>query len=149
MVRNTAREIAIHLSYELNFTDLTPEELLRQHLSPENFTALAEEDPLYRELPNPQQSEYIRRLVTGVAEHRSELDGYIETYAVGWKFARIPMVAAAIMRVAMFEILYMDDIPNGVAINEAVELAKKYESDEVVRFINGILGTFVQREAIH
>ncbi len=149
MVRNTAREIAIHLSYELNFTDLTPEELLRQHLSPENFTALAEEDPLYRELPNPKQSEYIRRLVTGVAEHRSELDGYIETYAVGWKFARIPMVAAAIMRVAMFEILYMDDIPNGVAINEAVELAKKYESDEVVRFINGILGTFVQREAIH
>ena len=149
MVRNTAREIAIHLSYELNFTDLTPEELLRQHLSPENFTALAEEDPLYRELPNPKQSEYIRRLVTGVAEHRSELDGYIETYAVGWKFARIPMVAAAIMRVAMFEILYMDDIPNGVAINEAVELAKKYESDEVLRFINGILGTFVQREAIH
>ena len=149
MVRNTAREIAIHLSYELNFTDLTPEELLRQHLSPENFTALAEEDPLYRELPNPKQSEYIRRLVTGVAEHRSELDGYIETYAVGWKFARIPMVAAAIMRVAMFEILYMDDIPNGVAINEAVELAKKYESDEVVRFINGILGTFVQRGAIH
>ena len=149
MVRNTAREIAIHLSYELNFTDLTPEELLRQHLSPENFTALAEEDPLYRELPNPKQSEDIRRLVTGVAEHRSELDGYIETYAVGWKFARIPMVAAAIMRVAMFEILYMDDIPNGVAINEAVELAKKYESDEVVRFINGILGTFVQREAIH
>ena len=149
MVRNTAREIAIHLSYELNFTDLTPEELLRQHLSPENFTALAEEDPLYRELPNPKQSEYIRRLVTGVAEHRSELDGYIETYAVGWKFARIPMVAAAIMRVALFEILYMDDIPNGVAINEAVELAKKYESDEVVRFINGILGTFVQREAIH
>ena len=149
MVRNTAREIAIHLSYELNFTDLTPEELLRQHLSPENFTALAEEDPLYRELPNPKQSEYIRRLVTGVAEHRSELDGYIETYAVGWKFARIPMVAAEIMRVAMFEILYMDDIPNGVAINEAVELAKKYESDEVVRFINGIFGTFVQREAIH
>ena len=149
MVRNTAREIAIHLSYELNFTDLTPEELLRQHLSPENFTALAEEDPLYRELPNPKQSEYIRRLVTGVAEHRSELDGYIETYAVGWKFARIPMVAAAIMRVAMFEILYMDDIPNGVAINEAVELSKKYESDEVVRFINGLLGTFVQRDAIH
>ena len=59
------------------------------------------------------------------------------------------MVAAAIMRVAMYEILYMDDIPNGVAINEAVELAKKYESDEVVKFINGILGTFVQKEAIH
>ena len=149
MVRNTAREIAIHLSYAHNFTSLTPEQLLEQHLSPENFAALAEEDPIYRELPGPKQRQYICRLVTGVARHRSELDGYIETYAVGWKFARLPMVAAAIMRVAMYEILYMDDIPNSVAINEAVELAKKYESDEVVRFINGILGTFVQKEAIH
>ena len=74
------------------------------------------------------------------------MDGYIEKYAVGWKFARIPLVASAIMRVAMFEIMYMDDIPNAAAINEAVELAKKYESDEVVRFINGILGNFLRQE---
>ena len=149
MVRNTAREIAIHLSYQLNFTREAPEKLLEEYLSPEHFAELAEEDESYRELPNPKQRQYISRLVTGVAQHRSELDGYIEKYAVGWKFARIPMVAAAIMRVAMYEILYMDDIPNGVAINEAVELSKKYESDEVVKFINGILGTFVQKEAIH
>ena len=66
---------------------------------------------------------------------------------MGWKFARIPLVAAAIMRVAMYEILYMPEIPNAAAINEAVELAKKYESGEVVRFVNGILGTFVRSEA--
>ncbi len=149
MVRNTAREIAIHLSYELNFTDLPVEELLRQHLSEERFASLAPEDDVYRETPNDKQYRYICRLVSGVAEHRSELDGYIEKYAVGWKFARIPMVAAAIMRVAMYEILYMDDIPNSVAINEAIELAKKYESEEVVRFMNGILGTFVREEAVH
>ena len=147
MVRNTAREIAIHLSYELNFTDLPVDELLRQHLSEERFSQLAEEDEAYRRTPNARQCDYISRLVRGVAQHRSELDGYIEKYAVGWKFARIPMVAAAIMRVAMYEILYMEDIPNGVAINEAVELAKKYESDEVVKFMNGILGTFVREEA--
>ena len=149
MVRNTAREIAIHLSYQLNFTRQDPEELLKEYLSPERFAQLAGEDETYREPPGPKQCQYITRLVTGVAAHRAELDGYIEKYAVGWKFARIPMVAAAIMRVAMYEILYMDDIPNGVAINEAVELAKKYETDEVVKFINGILGTFVQKEAIH
>ena len=149
MVRNTAREIAIHLSYQLNFTRENPEELLKAYLSPERFSELAGEDETYREPPGPKQCQYITRLVTGVAGHRAELDGYIEKYAVGWKFARIPMVAAAIMRVAMYEILYMDDIPNGVAINEAVKLAKKYESDEVVKFINGILGTFVQKEAIH
>ena len=147
MVRNTAREIAIHLSYELNFTDLPVDELLRQHLSEERFAQLAEEDEAYSQMPNTKQYDYISRLVKGVAQHRSELDGYIEKYAVGWKFARIPMVAAAIMRVAMYEILYMDDIPNGVAINEAIELAKKYESDEVVKFMNGILGTFVREEA--
>ena len=58
------------------------------------------------------------------------------------------MVAGAIMRLAMYEILYMPEIPNGAAINEAVEIAKKYETPEVVRFINGILGNFVRNEAV-
>ncbi len=146
MVRSTAREIAIHLSYELAFTSLTVEELLERRLDPACFAALAEECDIYQEMPGEKQSQYIRRLVRGVAEHGAELDGYIEKYAVGWAFARIPLVASAIMRVAMFEIMYMDDIPNAAAINEAVELAKKYESDEVVRFINGILGTFLRQE---
>ena len=66
---------------------------------------------------------------------------------MGWKFARIPLVAAAIMRVAMYEILYMPDIPNAASINEAVELTRKYESGDVVRFVNGVLGTFVRTEA--
>lgn len=146
MVRNTAREIAIHLSYEMNFTDRPAGEVLDRRLTPETFATLAEEDPLYAELPNAKQAEYIRRLVTGVAEHGAELDGYISKYAVGWNFARIPLVASAIMRVAMYEILYMPDIPNGVSINEAVEIAKKYETPETVKFINGILGSFVRRE---
>ena len=64
----------------------------------------------------------------------------------GWNFARIPLVASAIMRVAMYEILYMPDIPHGASINEAVGIAKKYETPETVKFINGILGTFVRRE---
>ena len=124
MVRNTAREIAIHLSYELSFTDKPVEELLDERLTPESFAALAEEDPLYQETPNAKQADYIRRLVRGVADHAPELDGYIAKYAKGWNFARIPLVASAIMRVAMYEILYMPDIPHGASINEAVELAK-------------------------
>ena len=146
MVRNTAREIAVHLSYELSFTDKTAEELLDQRLTPEAFAALAAEDALYQEAPNAKQAEYIRRLVRGVAEHGPELDGYIAKYAKGWNFARIPLVASAVMRVAMYEILYMPDIPNGAAINEAVEIAKKYETPETVKFINGILGSFVRQE---
>ena len=148
MIRNVAREIAMHLSYELSFTDLSAEELLDQRLSADHFESLAPEYEVYGKLPGPSQRAYIRRVVQGIADHGYELDQYIERYAVGWKFARIPLVASAIMRVAMFEILYMDDIPNAAAINEAVELAKKYESDEVVRFINGILGTFLRQETL-
>ena len=147
MVRNTAREIAIHLSYELSFTDKTVDELLDERLTADTFATLAEEDPIYTEAPNAKQAEYIRRLVKGVEEHAAELDGYIAKYAKGWSFARIPLVASAIMRVAMYEILYMPDIPNGAAINEAVEIAKKYETPETVKFINGILGSFVRQEA--
>ena len=146
MTRNTAREIATHLAYELSFTDLTLQEFLDQRLSAENFSDLAPECELYDDTPNAKQAEYIRRLVSGVADHAAELDGYIEKYAQGWRFDRISLVASAIMRVAMFEILYMPDIPAGVAINEAVEIAKKYEEPETVRFLNGILGSFVREE---
>jgi transcription antitermination factor NusB len=146
MTRNTAREIAVHLSYEMNFTDRPVNELLDSRLNAETFSTLAGEDELYAEAPGSKEAAYIRRLVSGVREHAAELDSYIAKYSVGWDFARIPMVASAIMRVAMYEILYMPDIPNGVSINEAVEIAKKYETPETVRFINGILGSFVRRE---
>ena len=148
MVRNTAREIAIHLSYELSFTDKTVDDLLGQRLTAESFAALAEEDALYAEAPDAMQAGYIRRLVKGVDEHGAELDGYIGKYAKGWKFARIPLVASAIMRVAMYEILYMQDIPNAAAINEAVELTKHYEEQELAAFVNGILGSFVRTEPL-
>ena len=146
MTRNTAREIATHMAYAWSYTSLTPEEFLDQQLTAENFADLAEESELYAELPGPKQMDYIRRLVSGVAEHAAELDEYIEKYARGWRFQRISLVAAAVMRVAMFEIMYMPDIPHGVAINEAVEIAKKYEEPETVKFVNGILGSFLREE---
>lgn len=148
MIRNVAREIAMHLSYELSFTNLTADELLDQRLCASHFEALAPEYEVYGELPGPSQKAYICKLVKGIAIHSYELDQYIEKYAKGWRFERIPLVAGAIMRLAMYEILYMPEIPNGAAINEAVEIAKKYESPDVVRFINGILGAFVRSEAV-
>ncbi len=146
MTRSTAREIAMHLAYQLSFSDLPVGEFLDQQLSEERFAELAAEEALYAEKPNTKQEEYIRRLVSGVAEHAAELDGDIEKYAQGWRFERISLVAAAIMRVAMYEILYMADIPQGAAISEAVEIAKKYETPEGAKFINGILGSFVRGE---
>ncbi|MBR3562001.1 MAG: transcription antitermination factor NusB [Oscillospiraceae bacterium] len=146
MTRNTAREIAIHLAYELSFTDLSPEELVKERLTKATFETLSGEDELYAEAPGATQAEYIRGIVAGVAEHAPELDGYIAKYAKGWRFERIPLVAGAIMRVAMYEAMYRDDIDVGIAVNEAVEIAKKYETPETVKFINGILGSFVREE---
>lgn len=146
MTRNTAREIAAHLAYELSFTEMPIETFLEARLGEENFSHLATECELYEELPNAKQAEYIRRLVSGVAEHAAELDTYIDKYAKGWRFDRISLVASAIMRVAMYEIMYMPDVPNGAAVNEAVEIAKNYEDEETAKFINGILGSFVREE---
>lgn len=146
MTRTAAREIAMHMVFELGFGDRSARQLLEDELTAENFALIGGEEPLYAEFPDEKQEKYIRTLVTGAFEHGPELDDYISRYAVGWSFARIPRVAAAIMRVAMYEVLYMPDIPNSAAINEAVEIAKGYETPEVVSFINGILGTFVRSE---
>lgn len=146
MNRSTAREIAVHFAFELAFSDERAEQLLERELTPESFAQRAQDEPMYADFPGEGELGYIATLVRGVGSHGAELDGYIDKYAKGWKFSRIDRVASAIMRVTMYEILYMPDIPNKVAINEAVEIAKNYLDDEVVKFINGILGSFVREE---
>lgn len=146
MTRSNARELAIHLVYELGFHNQTAEELLEQELSRETFELRSADEPLYAEYPNEKQRIYIETLVRGVSEHSAELDDYISRLSIGWKFSRLPRVAVAIMRVAMYEVLYMPDVPNAAAVNEAVELAKGYEDPEMVSFLNGILGTFIRQE---
>ena len=136
----------MHLTFELAFSNLKADQLLERELTEEAFAARGQEEELYARYPNEGIKEYIVTLVRGVADHGAELDGYIERHAKGWRFSRIDRVAAAIMRVTMYEILYMPDVPNKVAINEAVEIAKKYLDEDVVRFVNGILGAFVREE---
>lgn len=146
MTRSNAREIAVQLIFSLGFGNLSAQEVLDSQLTPERFAELAEENALYAQFPNEKQQQYIRDLVQGVFSHGPELDDYISRYAVGWSFARIPRMAAAIMCTAMYEVLYVPDVPNAAAINEAVEIAKRYETQEVVSFVNGILGSFVRAE---
>ena len=136
MTRTVAREIAIQLSFAAQLAGEDARETADAFFSREYFATLAEEDPL----------DYIRRLTGLVYDHMYELNHMIEKYARGWRLERISRTAAAIMRCAMCEILYMDDVPNAAAINEAVQLAKGYEEPETVAFINGVLGSFVRGE---
>ena len=89
---------------------------------------------------SPEAAEYITDLVAGVNMRIAEIDGCIEKYlAKSWKLDRISRVDLALLRLGYYEIKYREDVPKGAAINEAVELAKKYGSDSSGKFVNGIL----------
>ena len=144
MNRRGARELVLHLIFAGEYSGMRGEELL-ESVNEENFQSLEAEYDLYKELPPENQQEYISRAVTGVMEHLYELDDYIEKYAVGWNIARISRISKCILRLSMYEVLYMG-IPVGASVNEALELAKQYDSEEAAGFINGIMGAFVEKE---
>ena len=146
MTRTAAREIAILLGFSAAASGESAEDTLERFFEDEHYATMAEENPLFAERPDERQMDYIRTLVGLTAGHRAELDAYIEKYARGWSVGRIDRTAGAILRCAMSEILWLPEVPNAAAINEAVELAKKYEDTDVVSFINGILGSFVRGE---
>lgn len=146
MTRSNARELALHLVFALSFGERTAQELLEENLTREHFQTLRDEEPLYAEFPNEKQRAYITTLVEGVAGAWRELDRYIEKYAIGWSLGRISRMARSVMRLAMYELLYLPDIPAAAVINEAVELTKHYETGETAAFVNGILGSFLREE---
>lgn len=109
------------------------------------FSSIADEDGIanYSEYVE-EVGEYAKQLYNGVIEHKEELDEIISSFSSGWKLKRLPKVNVAILRLAVYEIKYVDDVPNSVAINEAVELAKKYSGKEDASFINGVLGSYTR-----
>ena len=146
MSRKTARELALRLLYATDVTGYSSTSPFDEQLSAANFTTLKDEDELYKSVPSDDERLYIHKLLTGVRERQTELDLYIQQYAIGWQFGRISRISICILRISLFEILYMDDIPNASSINEAVEFAKNYDSPEAGSLVNGILGSFVRKE---
>ena len=146
MTRSTAREIAIQLGFAASATGEAPGEIMDRFFDEEHYASLAAEDELYKEFPGEDQLAYIRRLTSLVNEHCSEIDEYIRRYSKGWKLERISRTALAVLRCAICEILYMEEIPNAAAINEAVELDKGYDEPDTVAFLNGLLGGFMRGE---
>ena len=143
MTRTMARQMAVQLSFACSAgSDINPEDFFQD----EYFRALPAEDAIFSERPDEVQQKYILSIVNGVAQHMEELDGLISRYSRGWKIGRISKTALAVLRVALYEILYVEDVPASAAINEAVEQAKSYDDPETVSFINGILGSYMREK---
>lgn len=141
MSRKKAREIALHLVFEMGFREFEADEVLTDRLDEAIMNSIGGEIALYAGKLSEQQSAYIVSVVKGVAEHLQELDALIAQHAHGWSMNRISRMTMAVLRLALYEMKYVDDVPTGAAINEAVELAKTYETEETGAFVNGILGS--------
>ncbi len=95
------------------------------------------------------QMKYINEILYNLIKHRVRINEIIEEYAIDWSIDRIAKIDLTILQLALVEILFIDEIPYNIAINEGVELAKKYSESSAPAFINGILGKFVQKEGIN
>ena len=144
MTRGNARELAVHLIYGQGFTGESPETVVDTRLEKEYYQKLSSENEVYSDRPSRAQMNYIDSVVSGVANRTEDLNAHIQKYSIGWDVARISRLTRSIMQLAIYEILYVEDVPTGVAISEAVRLAKKYDGDDTGAFVNGILGAFAR-----
>lgn len=128
MTRSEQREQAFVLVFEQIFNDCSVEELIEN-------AQMAEEIMV---------CDFARQSAENVMAHLEEIDQAIEASAIGWQKRRFSKVALAILRLATYELLFVEEIPVGVSINEAIELAKKYATSEDASFVNGVLGGIVR-----
>lgn len=129
MTRSEQREEILILTFEKTFHDKSIEELITDA----------------KELRGDKINDYIDAEVKGIFENLEKIDALIEENSISWKLNRIPRVTLCIMRVGIYEMLFDDTVPTGVAINEAVELCKKYASDDDKKFVNGVLGALSKK----
>ena len=146
MTRSTARQIAVQLVFSIEANRVTAEEAIRMFFDEEHYSSLADEDPVYQDYPDDAQLDYITRLVQLVELHHTEIDELIARYSDSWKVNRLTRSTLAVLRCAVGEIRYMDEIPNSAAVNEAVELGKKFDSPKAAAYINGILGSLLRTD---
>ncbi|WP_199736605.1 transcription antitermination factor NusB [Micromonospora sp. HM5-17] len=124
--RRKARKRALDVLYEADLRARPAVEVLASYLQ--------------RLEQRPEHLSYAIGLVEGVAAHQSRIDELIESYAEGWTLDRMPVVDRNLARIAIYELLYVDEIDDAVAISEAVELARQMSTDDSPRFLNGVLG---------
>lgn len=144
MTRANARELAVHLIYSQSFTGDEPEDVVSLRLDKEYYNKLSSENEVYEERPSRAQLSYIDGVVSGVANRVDALNAEIQKFSIGWDVSRISRLTRCVMQLAIYEIQNVSDVPTGVAISEAVRLAKKYDGDDTGAFVNGILGSYAR-----
>jgi N utilization substance protein B len=140
MRRTDQRRAAVFVCYQRDVTGAPIEDVIGREVPVEAADSRKQPDA-----PSGGPSEFTRALVHCVDEHGDELDELIEEHAIGWHVDRIAPLERAILRVALCEILHRPDVPDEVAVDEAVELAKQYCGSQAPGFVNGILGSVLQR----
>ncbi|MDQ3766763.1 MAG: transcription antitermination factor NusB [Actinomycetota bacterium] len=151
--RRAGRRLALDVLYETEIRAGSAAEVFTQHQL-DGWVTLGpadEESPKdteHSDQPSPEAVGYALELVQGVDSHRDEVDSLIGSYAQKWELERMPIVDLTILRMAIFELLWRDDIPAPVTINEAVELAKDLSTEGSGRFINGILGKLAKSQEV-
>lgn len=146
MKRDSAREIAVQIVYGAALTESSFTEFAENFLCDEHYASLVSEEEL-AELYDKNcesQREYLSNVISAVNDNLSEIDARIERNSRGWSLSRISGTALAVLRVCTAEILFLDDVPNSAAINSAVEIAKGYDDEQTVSFVNGVLGSIVR-----
>ena len=128
--RSKARKRAVDVLYEADLRGSDPLAVLRDRIAD----------------GNPPVPEHAVRLVEGAVEQHTRIDELIEEHASGWSLDRLPDVDRAILRMAVYELLWVDDVPDAVVIDEAVELAKALSTDDSPSYVNGVLGGIVRAE---
>lgn len=142
--RRRARRLAVDVLYEAEIRDRLPLESFRDRREAGWSDSSIEEGAPDEPEPEPAIVAYARALVAGVQEHQADIDALIARYADRWAITRMPVLDRTLLRIALFELLWRQDIPVPVAINEAVELAKALSTEDSGRFINGLLGRVVE-----
>ncbi|WP_352420029.1 transcription antitermination factor NusB [Proteiniborus sp.] len=130
MGRKLARESAMKLLYQMDINN--------------DFTSESIDIFLANHKLTDDEKEYLIHTINQVNDKLDIVDKKIEKYALGWKINRIPKVDLSILRIAIYEILFREDIPVEVSINEAIDISKKYSTSESSKFINGLLGSIVR-----
>jgi len=145
--RRSARRLALDVLYEAEIRDRPPLDAFESRATEGWVLRPLEGEEGAEEAPTPDVQERARTLVGGVQDHRVEIDALIAGYADRWALKRMPVVDRNLLRIALLELLWLDDVPVAVAINEAVELAKALSTDDSGRFVNGLLGRIAEDHA--